>query len=157
MKTCCIIGHRDFKKNKELELNVKGIIINLIEEESVTKFLFGSKSKFIDFCYDIVSEIRKKHNNLSRVFVRAEYPIISEEYYDYLKSFYEDSYFYSEKLIANKYSYIKRNQTMIDQSDICLFCFDNNYFPKTRTCSGTGLAYKYAIKKGKRILNVLTL
>ncbi len=30
MKTCCIIGHRNFKINKELEFKSKNIIINLI-------------------------------------------------------------------------------------------------------------------------------
>ncbi len=46
MKTCCIIGHRDFEKNKELELKIKSIVTDLIEKETVTEFLFGSKSKF---------------------------------------------------------------------------------------------------------------
>ena len=48
MKTCCIIGHRDFKKTKELELKVKSIVLDLIEKEEVTCFLFGSKSRFND-------------------------------------------------------------------------------------------------------------
>ena len=38
MKTCCIIGHRNFEKSKELELKVKGVVANLIEKENVTEF-----------------------------------------------------------------------------------------------------------------------
>ena len=155
MKTCCIIGHRDFEKTKDLELKVKRIVTDLIEKENVTEFLFGSKSKFINFCYDIITEYKNNCPNLKRVFVRAEYPVISEEYYNYLKTFYEDSYFYSEKLTNNKFSYIRRNKVMIDKSDVCIFYFNANYLPKTRTQSGTRIAYEYAIKKGKEIVNVL--
>lgn len=154
MKTCCIIGHRDFKKSKELELKVKSMVLDLIEKENVTCFLFGSKSRFNDFCYDIVTEYKNSYPNLNRIFVRAEYPIISEDYYNYLKNFYEDTYFYDKKLIFNKFSYIRRNQVIIDKSDFCLFYFNDNYSPKTKTQSGTGLAYNYALRKNKQILNV---
>ena len=57
MKTCCIIGHRDIEKTKELELKVKRIVTELIEKENVTEFLFGSKSDFIDFCYGIITKL----------------------------------------------------------------------------------------------------
>ena len=154
MKICCIIGHRNFKKDKELELKTKRIVSDLIEKEKVTEFLFGSKSKFDDFCYDIISEYKYYYPNLKRIFIRAEYPIISDDYYKYLKLFYEESYFYNDKLISNKFCYIKRNQVMIDKSDFCIFYFNDDYTPKTKTQSGTQIAYKYARKKGKTIFNL---
>lgn len=155
MKTCCIIGHRDFNGTNQLELKVKDLIVNLIEKENVTEFLFGSKSNFTDFCYEIVTNLIYQYTNIKRIFIRAEYPIISEEYYNYLNTFYEDSYFYSEKLVTNKFSHIRRNQVMIDKSDICIFYFNKNYQPNTKTQSGTHIAYEYAIKKGKKILNII--
>lgn len=154
MKSCCIIGHREFEKSKKLELKIKKTIINLIEKEKVTTFLFGSNSRFNDFCYDIVSELKNVYVDIKRIFVRAEYPVITDEYFNYLKTLYEDSYFYSESFITNKFSHIKRNQTMIDNSDFCIFYFNCNYFPKTKTQSGTQLAYTYAIKKQKPIINL---
>ena len=154
MKTCCIIGHRDFEKTKELELRLKSLVNDLIENKNVTDFLFGSKSNFVDYCYDIVTEYKTSYPNIKRIYVRAEYPIISDNYYNYLKTFYEDSYFYSNKLISNKFSYIKRNQVMIDKSDYCIFYFNSDYIPKTKTQSGTNIAYKYAIKKKKKIINL---
>lgn len=154
MKTCCILGHRTFEKTKDLELKVKKVVFNLIEKENVTEFLFGSRSEFIDFCYDIITEYKQIYPNIKRIFVRAEYPIISEDYYNYLRRFYEDSYFYDEKLISNKFSYIRRNQTMINKSDFCLFYFKDNYIPKTKSQSGTRIAYEYAIKKRKVITNI---
>ena len=149
LKTSCILGHRDFKKTDELELKLKKLLIDLIEIEGVNEFLFGSKSKFTDFCYDIVSELKNKYPNIKRIFIRAEYPIINNNYYNYLKRLYEDSYFYSEKLISNKFSYIRRNQVMINKSDICIFYFNNDYDSKQQ--SGTRIAYEYAVKKDKKI------
>ena len=170
MKTCSIIGHRKIEETKELEIKVKNIIINLIEKEKVTEFLFGSKSEFNDLCYDIVTDLKGKYFNINRIFVRAEYPTISDDYYNYLKKFYEDTYFYDKKLISNKFSYIRRNQVVIDKSDFCLFYFDINYIPKTKNQSktdiyipnptsarrsGTSIAYNYAVKKLKTIINVV--
>ncbi len=126
----------------------------LIEKEKVTDFLFGSKSTFIDYCYEIITKYKNNYINLKRIFVRAEYPFISDNYYKYLKEFYEESYFYNDKLINNKFSYIRRNQVMIDKSDFCLFYFDVNYLSNIKSQSGTKIAYEYAIKKGKNIINV---
>jgi len=154
MKTCCVIGHRDFEKTKELELRVKRTVTYLIEKENVTEFLFGSKSKFTDFCYDVVTEHKEIVPSIKRIFIRAEYPIISDDYQNYLKTFYEDSFFYSEKQRSNKFSYIRRNQVMIDKSDFCIFYYNANYLPKTPRQSGTRIAYEYAIKKEKRIFNL---
>ena len=152
MKTSCIIGHRDFEKTSKLELELKNLLLHLIENEKVNVFLFGSRSKFSDFCYDIITELQKEYPNIRRIFIRAEYPIISNDYYNYLKNFYEDSYFYSKKLISNKFSYIRRNQVMIDKSDICIFYFNDDY--KCKTQSGTRIAYEYAIRKSKKVLNL---
>ncbi len=154
MKTCCIFGHRVFDKTKDIEIKVKKTIIDLIEKENVTQFLFGSKSDFVDFCYSVVSGLKENYPFLIRVYVRAEYPIVNVNYCKYLKNLYEDTYFYNNKSITHKNDYIKRNQTMIEKSDICMFYFNKNYIPKTKTRSGTGIAYNYAVKKGKKIVNV---
>lgn len=72
-----------------------------------------------------------------------------------------------EMYSSGKASYVERNYKMIDDSDICVFYYDRSYSPK-RKCisrksvsglwtsekSGTSLAYKYAIKKKKQIINV---
>ena len=58
------------------------------------------------------------------------------------------------KLFMKTVIFIRRNKFMIDKSDFCIFYFDDNYIPKTKTRSGTGIAYEYAIKKGKEIVNV---
>lgn len=152
MKICCIIGHRNFEKSKELEFKLKTTLIDLIENKNVTTFLFGSKSNFVDFCYEVLSSLMDSYSNLKRVYVRAEYPVINSDYKSYLLRLYEDSYFFSKNSTTNKYSYIKRNQTMIDSSDFCLFFYSEKY--KIKTQSGTQIAYAYAVKKNKKIINI---
>ena len=62
-------------------------------------------------------------------------------------------------------SYVERNQAMINSSDICVFYYDENYLPARRKQSrhalsdyqpksGTKIAFEYAVKKGKQIINV---
>ena len=55
---------------------------------------------------------------------------------------------------------------MINQSDVCVVYYDENYAPPRRRNSrrdladyqpksGTKIAYDYAVRKGKTIINVL--
>ncbi len=74
---------------------------------------------------------------------------------------YYDEFKISERVKkAGKASYVERNQDMINDSDICVFFYkeeykpelDNRYRPSGK--SGTHLAYDYAKKKGKNIINI---
>ena len=57
---------------------------------------------------------------------------------------------------------------MINDSDYCIFYYDENYRPKMRTYSkqsvlnyqpnsGTAIAYNYAKQKHKKIINLIKL
>ena len=58
---------------------------------------------------------------------------------------------------AGRASYIERNQAMISESDICVFCFDENYLPQQRknrkNKGGTAIAFRYTQSKKKIIIN----
>ena len=149
--TCCFIGHREINMTDELKEKLHMIIERLITEESIDTFLFGSKSQFDDLCYDIVTETKKKHPHIKRIFVRAEYPYIDESYKAYLLENYEDTYFPKSVLGAGKASYVKRNCEMIDNSRFCIVYYKEDYTPKSRK-SGTKIAFTYAEKKKKNII-----
>ena len=125
----------------------------LIVDCGVTTFLFGSKSRFNSLCYEIVSEIKKKQNHIQRVYVRAEFPEIEEEYKRYLMCLYEDTYFPKCALNSGKAAYIKCNREMIDKSQYCVFYYSKELEPTTRN-SGTKIAYDYAVQK-KRCIYLL--
>ena len=152
-KSCCFIGHRKINETEELKQKLAEIIENLIENENVDTFLFGSKSKFNDLCRHTVTELKKKYLNVKRIFVRAEYPYINDNYRDYLLQFYEDTYYPEKVLNSGKASYVERNIEMIDNSKFCVVYYDENYSPGNRK-SGTRIAYEYAVGKRKRVINV---
>ncbi|MEE1186965.1 MAG: hypothetical protein UHN02_06270 [Acutalibacteraceae bacterium] len=151
--TCCFIGHRTINETEELKLNLIKIIENLITEKSVDTFLFGSKSRFDDLCHRTVTELKKEYTHIKRIYVRAEYPYVDGSYIKYLLEFYEDTY-YPEKLIGSgRAAYVERNRELIDNSRFCIFYYDEEHAPTNRK-SGTKIAFDYAAKKGKQIINV---
>lgn len=141
--TCCFIGHRKTEDTVELRQKVEKIVEKLITDKNVDTFLFGSKSAFNSLCYEIVTEKKKKHSQIKRIFVRAEYPDVPEWYEKYLLQFYEESYYPENVRGAGRASYIKRNREMIDKSEYCIIHFCESIKPKNRK-SGTEIALKYA-------------
>ena len=97
--------------------------------------------------------------------MRAEYPFISDNYRAYILENYEDTFFPEHIINAGKASYVERNYYMIDKSQVCIVYYNPDYKPPKRKSSrqiltdyqpksGTKLAYEYAVKKNKKIINV---
>ncbi len=152
--TCCFFGHRKINETVELKLNLIEIIKRLIVDENVDTFLFGSKSRFNNLCHELVTEIKEKYPHIKRVYVRAEYPYISEHYKNYLLESYEDTYYPERIQNSGRASYIERNYEMIDNSHYCVVYYDALNALTTRK-SGTKIALDYAVKKGKKIIKVV--
>lgn len=151
--TCCIFGHRTINETEELKSQLCEIIEKLIVDENVDTFLFGSKSRFDSLCLELVTTIKEKYPYIKRIYVRAEFPVISDEYKAYLLESYEDTY-YPEKIIgAGKAAYVERNCEMIDNSQFCIVYYNESNTPTARK-SGTRIALDYAMKQGKRILKL---
>lgn len=150
--TCCFVGHRKIKRTKELEFQVITLVEDLIVNKKVATFLFGSKSEFDTMCLEIVGLLRNKYPHIKRVYVRAEYPYINEEYKKYLLKYYDETFFPEFLLNAGKSVYVQRNYYLIDTSDYCIFYFLQNK-SYTSIKSGSKLAFEYATKKKKKIFN----
>ncbi|MBO5232127.1 MAG: DUF1273 family protein [Clostridia bacterium] len=147
----CFIGHRTINETEDLKSKLNEIIEKLIVDENVDTFLFGSKSRFNSLCLELVTELKEKYPHIKRIYVRAEYPYISERYKNYLLKNYEDTY-YPEKIInSGRAAYVERNYEMIDNSRFCIVYYDETNAPTTRK-SGTMVAFDYAIKKQKCII-----
>ena len=151
--TCCFFGHRTINETEELKIELKKTIERLITDENVNTFLFGSKSEFDRLCLELVTELKEKYPHIKRVYVRAEFPFINDDYLEYLLKSYDDTY-YPEKLHgAGRAVYVKRNYEMIDNSKYCIVYYDESHAPVTRK-SGTKIAYDYAIKKCRNVINI---
>ena len=156
MNTCCFFGHRTINETEELRNKLTKIIENIINDKNVNTFLFGSMSRFNSLCLEIVTDIKQKYPRIKRVYVRAEFPYISDDYLAYLLQFYDETYYPEKILGAGRASYVERNQEIINKSQICVVYYDSSYSPKKRK-SGTEIAFKYAQKRGKDIINVLEI
>lgn len=148
--TCCFLGHRTINETEELKSKLIEIIEKLIIDEKVDTFLFGSKSQFNSLCLELVTEIKVKYPHIKRIYVRAEYPNIDEQYTNYLLEFFEDTYYPEHIRNSGKVAYVERNYEMINKSHYCIVYYDEQNAPTTRK-SGTKIALDYAIKKGKQI------
>ena len=149
--TCCFFGHRAINETGVLKTKLMEIIEKLILEENVATFLFGSKSRFNSLCLERVTELKEKHPHIKRIYVRAEYPYISEHYKNYLLKSYEDTYYPKKIISAGRAAYVERNYEMINKSQYCIVYYDEANAPTTRK-SGTKIALDYAIKKQKNII-----
>lgn len=164
--TCCFFGHRRIEISDELVNRIKEAVEDLITDKNVDTFLFGSKSRFDTLCVNVVTELKKKYPHISRIYVRAEFPYIDEDYAAYLLESYDYTYYPERMINAGRASYVERNYEMIDKSNYCIIYYDENYMPPRRKNSrrdlfdyqpesGTKLAHNYAVKKGLRIINLL--
>ena len=140
-------------------------ILELIDDKNVDTFLFGSRSAFDDLCLETVTEIKRIRPHIKRVYVRAAYPYVDIGYETYLLGFYDLTYIPDKIARAGKAAYVERNVYMIDRADVCIFYYDANYLPPIkpasrrrvfsyRSKSGTKIAYDYALKKRKQIINL---
>lgn len=179
---CCFIGHRKIIETKELKQRLKNTIENLIKEKQVRTFIFGSRSEFDFLCHQIVSNLMSIYPTIERVVYtcKSELAILKENKTEIEKLFsnafkqdinlceYEKEIEHKTKFTSGKASYIERNQSMIDDSDYCIFYYDENYKPQKRKYkksnvfeyqpnSGTALAYKYATSKKKNIINLFKI
>jgi len=159
---CSFIGHRAVKDKEKVASILKEQIVKLVEEKGVNTFLFGSKSEFNDICHQAVTELRELYPFIKRIAYtcRSEFACMENErekteqsiskllHQDVSLKGYESEVEFDKKYKAGRASYIERNQAMIDDSDYCVFYYNENYSPRNSGKSGTKMAYEYALRKG---------
>lgn len=179
IKTICFIGHRDFEISDENYEKLKDFFEDLIVSKNVQIFLFGSHSNFDFICHKIVTELKEKYTFIQRkCYTSKSETCILESEREHWEEIYgefrkrkvrllgvEEEVEHKTKWIAGRASYVERNQAMINDSDLCIFYYDESYKPQERKYSkrsfstyipksGTALAYNYAKKKKKEIINL---
>lgn len=150
-KTCSCFGHSEVELTDDLVERTSREIDKAIGE-GVRTFLFGGISDFDELCYNIVTERRAMYPelNIKRVFCFALEKQLRKPPRWFLKKEYE-----ALECPAKDYDYwftaiYYRNIAMIDMSDLVLF------WVQERENSGAYKAYKYALRKRKRIVNLFS-
>ena len=175
-KSCSFIGHRKIEITEELKSRLYNLIDELISKHGVTEFLFGSRSEFNSLCHKIVTDLKKRHPHIIRISYTCKHescPLEKDK--DYWKKIYAQinkdciQFFDKEVEFKNKYSsgkasYVERNFAMINDSDFCVFYYNEYYELEWKKISkksaglfqpksGTKLAYEYARKNKKIVFN----
>ena len=175
-KSCSFFGHRNTDLTENEEQKLQELIENLILNEKVDRFLFGSRSNFDYICHKIVTDLRQKYPYIKRFAYtcRSETCTLESE-----REYWEEVYSHFEKRkvtllgveeeierkskwTSGKASYVERNYAMIDDSDICVFYYNETYQPQRRKeykgafgtyqpKSGTKIAYDYAMRKSRSL------
>ena len=131
-------------------------------EKGIVNFIFGDHSQFNALCYDMVTELQAQYPMIRRIHYRTNYEECDDRTMQYLISGYEQSLCPSGIGKAGRASYAKRNEAMINASDVCVFYYDEIYVPcraknspfARQSKSGTAVAYAYALRKKKQIYNL---
>lgn len=150
MNTVCFIGHRKIEATQKLSDRLSSIIEDYILAKNSATFLFGSRSEFDELSLRIVTKLKDKYPLIQRIYQRAEYPYINQEYLEYLLTFYDDTIFHDCLFNVGKSIYVKRNKIMIDSSNLIIFYCNL----ELKYNSGTVAAYKYALAKKKNLINL---
>lgn len=146
----CFFGHRIIDEYEYTDKKVYEIVSNLIREKEYVEFLIGREGDFDQIVSSAV--IRAKRNifdaNSSLVWIqpylKADYrkhPEDYERYYDSIEVCVDSASAHPKAAIQI------RNRTMVDRSDLCVFYVSN-------TSGGAYQTMKYAMKQGKRSINI---
>lgn len=152
----CFIGHRNVFNYNEIRKELYSIV-----EQEIKKgckfFTMGTHGEFDEMALSVCRELRKVYTDIEIEVVITSFktiepiidhdPIFGDEKYipysDVKTTMYDiEEEHYKRKIIVS-------NQQMIDNCDT-LICYVN----PTKTYGGAILAYKYAKKKGLRIVNL---
>lgn len=177
-KQCCFIGHRVINVTDELKSRLYEYVEDLIVNHDVKRFLFGSRSEFNNICHETVDLLKIKYPYVVRVFYpcRHESAILESDRERTESAFssilnkdinfmcFDEEYTHKTKFSAGRAAYIERNEAMIDDSDFCVFYYNENYRPQPRKYSkgdltyyqpdsGAKTAYLYAKRKRKSVEN----
>ncbi|MBQ6892687.1 MAG: hypothetical protein IJN48_00635 [Clostridia bacterium] len=78
-------------------------------------------------CRELVAELKERYPHLHRIYIRAEYQYISDDYEKHLFQTSDETY-YSERAVGGgKAVYVERNQELIDKADICIVYYKADY------------------------------
>lgn len=131
-------GHSQLEEPEKIKVWLKKIIEDLIKQGAKT-FYLGGYGQFDVMVASVLYKMKKQHCNIEIILVLA-YP---DKKYD--ASIYDSSIYPPLENIPRRYAILKRNEYMIDISDIVISYVKYNY-------GGAYTTLKYARRKNKQII-----
>ena len=146
----CFFGHREIADFRIAEEKTEKLINELIKKKEYVEIAVGRDGEYDQIVSSAVIRAKKNfsYGNCCLICV-LPYPraIFSENKTEFEK-YYDEIEICEESLCAHPKAAIqKRNQSMIDRSDLCVFYVEHK-------SGGAYATMKYAIKQNKKIINL---
>ena len=144
-KTCSFFGHRFVLDIKSVKEQLKTLLEKMITQEGVDIFYLGEQGDFEIIAAEVLNELKPTYPFIQRIEV-----ICFAEQLQRNGKIKSDGFEYLDELdrCKRKARIIKRNQWVIDNSDILVFFVHSPY-------GGAYQSYLYAKKKNKQIINLV--
>ena len=133
-------GHKDIYESESVKREVELVVEQLISEGAVT-FYLGGYGEFDSIVAHTVKSLKQNHTNIRTILVL---PYIDRKYNINL---YDESTFPPLESVPRRYAIIRRNEWMVDQSDVVVAYVNHGW-------GGAAQTLVYAKKKKKRIINL---
>ncbi len=134
-------GHSDFFESKKYE----NLLIDILEREIGTcsaKMYLGGYGGFDSFAYTCCKKFKNQRPNVSLVFITPYLkvdPILAQNYDSVIYPALEDK--------PKRYAIGYRNKYMVEKADLIIAYINHDW-------GGAYKTYEYAMRKGKRIINL---
>ena len=143
-KTCSFFGHRSIIDDVSVKQQLYEVVEELIVNQDVDTFLLGEMGDFEIIAGKVLQELKKKYPHI----VRETILCFSEQLQRDSKV--SSEWFHLDSAVSKckrRGRIPKRNQMVVEQSDV-IVCYINVPY------GGAYTAYKRAVKKNKRIINL---
>ena len=138
--TVTFCGHSQVADPGLVAEKLNAVIAELIAE-GADEFLLGGYGEFDGMAARAVANVRKVNPQIRSTLV---IPYIER---DYDRTLYDGSVYPPLETVPRRYAISKRNEWMVDNSDLVITCVQNE-------SGGAYKAMKYAQSKGVKILNI---
>lgn len=147
-KICSFIGHKDLFITDTLFKNIRNTIIDLIENENIKDFYCGGYGNFDNTIASLLKELKSTYGIRSYLVIAYINPLV-EKKLKYIErcNIYDEIIYPEIENIPLKFAIKKRNEWIVDHSDIIVVYVDHSW-------GGAYQTYKYAKHKNKLIINI---
>lgn len=151
--TISFFGHREIENSLLIEQCLEKLISNLLYENEYVEFLIGRDGEFDLLVSSIIRRCKRDicEYNSAHIWVL---PYLTSEYLNNEEAFQQ---YYDEIEICDsaatghyKGAHQTRNRSMVDRSDMVVFCIQHEH-------GGAWQTMKYAKKQGKHWINICEL
>ena len=147
-KICSFIGHKDLFITELLLENIRNTLIDLIENKNIKDFYCGGYGNFDNTIASLLKELKSTYDIKSYFITAYINPLVEKKLKYIVRCNIFDEIIYPElENTPLKYAIKKRNEWIVDHSDIIVVYVDHNW-------GGASTTLKYAIKRNKYIIRL---